>query len=459
MNVESVMRKQALLVVGLVVVALAGGYWLGRSNAGHEPAASAATEEVSGGGGEAAERKILYYRNPMGLADTSPAPKKDSMGMDYIPVYEGDEPDGPQVKISLSRLQKLGVRTEAIASRVMDRTVRAVGTVQADERGLYTVSPRFEGWITRLYVNTTGASVARGQPLLEVYSPDLVAAQEEYRAAARGLKEMAEASPDARAGMEDLVKGGLIRLRNWDIAETDLAALRSSGTIKNSLTLRSPANGVVVEKMAIDGMRFMPGEPLFRIADLSKVWIIGNVFEQDLAAVRIGQTASVRLTAYPGRTFEGKVTFVYPTVQQETRTAQVRIELPNRDGLLKPDLYGTISIAAGASEPLLTVPDSAVLDSGTRQAVLVELGEGIFEPREVKLGTRGDGYVQVLDGLDEGEKVVVNGNFLIDAESNLKAALGSFGGHQHGASAPAEVGTTTPAEPPMEPAPVDHSGH
>jgi Cu(I)/Ag(I) efflux system membrane fusion protein len=259
--------------------------------------------------------------------------------------------------------------------------------------------------------------------------------------------------------MEDLVNGGLARLRNWGIAEADLTALRSSGTIKNSLTLRSPTNGVVIEKMATSGVRFMPGEALFRIADLSRVWVVANVFEQDLAAVRPGQKATVSLTAYPGRSFEGKVTFVYPTVQKETRTAQVRVELANREGLLMPDLYGSITIEAGQSESGLTVPDSAVLDSGTRQAVLVELGEGIFEPREVKLGSRGDGYVQVLDGLGEGEKVVVDGNFLIDAESNLKAALGSFGGHQHGGAVPSEGGSNETAEPAMESAPVDHSQH
>jgi Cu(I)/Ag(I) efflux system membrane fusion protein len=387
------------------------------------------------------------------------------MGMDYIPVYEGDAPDGPQVKISLNRLQTLGVRTEPAASRTMSRTIRAVGTVEASERGLYTVSPKFEGWITTLFVNTTGATVRRGQPLLAVYSPDLVTAQEEYAVAVAALKAMRDASPEARASMQSLVDGGLQRLRNWDIADADLADLRAGKGAKRSLLLRSQADGVVTEMMARAGMRFMPGEPLFQIADLSSVWVVANVFEQDLSLVRSGQIAAVTLAAYPGRTFTGKVTFVYPTVEPETRTARIRIELPNEDGLLKPDLYGTVEIGAGDTMAAVSIPESAVLDSGTRRVVLIELGGGAFEPREVELGARGDGYVQVVKGLSDGERVVVDGNFLIDAESNLKAALGTLGGHAaHGGTASGGKSTApaSAAQEPAAPAPAatnEHAGH
>ena len=461
-------RKQIISIALSTGLALAAGYWWGHSTAtvGSELAPSGAdgTAVAVDGGVEAGPpRRILYYRNPMGLNDTSPVPKKDSMGMDYIPVYEGDAPDGPQVKISLNRLQTLGVRTETAASRTMSRTIRAVGTVEASERGLYTVSPKFEGWITTLFVNTTGATVRRGQPLLAVYSPDLVTAQEEYAVAVETLKAMRDASPEARASMQSLVDGGLQRLRNWDIVDADLADLRAGKGAKRALPLRSQADGVVIEMMARAGMRFMPGEALFQIADLSSVWVVANVFEQDLSLVQTGQTAAVSLAAYPGRTFTGKVTFVYPTVEPETRTARIRIELPNKDGLLKPDLYGTVEIAAGETVAAVSIPESAVLDSGTRQIVLIERGGGAFEPREVELGSRGDGYVAVLKGLAAGERVVVNGNFLIDAESNLKAALGSLGGHA------AHGGTATPAsessvpEPPAPgstaPAADEHAGH
>ena len=462
-------RKQIISIALFTGVALAAGYWWGHTTGtrGHESPSVTSTGGTTGaaasGGTAGQPRRILYYRNPMGLNDTSPVPKKDAMGMDYIPVYDGDVPEGPQVKISLNRLQTLGVKTEAAASRSMSRTIRAVGTIEASERGLYTVSPKFEGWITTLYVNTTGATVRRGQPLLAVYSPDLVTAQEEYAVAVETLKAMRDASPEARASMQSLVDGGLQRLRNWDIADADLADLRAGKGAKRALPLRSQADGVVIEMMARAGMRFMPGEPLFQIADLSSVWVVANVFEQDLSLVRSGQTAAVSLAAYPGRTFTGKVTFVYPTVESETRTARIRIELPNEDGLLKPDLYGTVEIAAGATVAAVSIPESAVLDSGTRRVVLIERGAGAFEPREVTLGVRGDGYVEVVKGLEASERVVVNGNFLIDAESNLKAALGTLGGHAaHGGTAP-PAGDSSVPEPPAPgstaPAANEHAGH
>jgi Cu(I)/Ag(I) efflux system membrane fusion protein len=373
----------------------------------------------------------------MGHDDTSPVPKKDPMGMDYIPVYEQESAEGPQLQISLDRLQTLGVRTEIAAGRAMSRTVRTVGTVEASERGLYTVSPRFEGWITRLLVNTTGAKVGRGQPLFAVYSPELVATQEEYRIALEALKAMADASPEARASAQALVDGGLQRLRNWGIADEDLADLRSGKGASQSLLLRSGTDGVVIEMRARAGMRFMPGDTLFQIADLSNVWVVASVFEQDLGFVRPGQATVVTLAAYPGRRLEGRVAFIHPTLDPETRTARVHIEFPNEDGLLKPELFGTVDIEAGDAVAAVAIPESAVLDSGTRRVVLIELGGGAFEPREVELGARGDGYVEVILGLVAGERVVVDGNFLIDAESNFKAALGTLGGHAHGGIVPA----------------------
>jgi Cu(I)/Ag(I) efflux system membrane fusion protein len=399
----------------------------------------------------------------MGLDDTSPVPKKDPMGMDYIPVYEGAVPDGSRVTISIDRLQKLGVRTEPAASRTLSRTIRAVGTIEASERGLYTVSPKFEGWITTLYVDTTGSRVSRGQPMLSVYSRELVTAQEEYRIATQTLDAMNGASPDAVANMRALVEGGLQRLRNWDIADEDLVDLRAGKPARHSLPLRSPVNGVVIEKLARAGMRFMPGDPLFQIADLSNVWLIADVFEQDIDLVTPDQAAVVTFSAYPGRTFSGKVTFVYPTVQAETRTGRVRIELPNETGLLKPDLYGTVELEALETVAAISIPESAVLDTGTRRIVLIDLGEGVFEPREVELGARGNDHVAVTKGVAEGERVVIDGNFLIDAESNLKAALGTLGGHAaHGSTAPTSEATETRPESSEAERPAtanEHAGH
>lgn len=387
-------------------------------------------DEAAGVQADKPKGKVLYYRNPMGLPDTSPVPKKDPMGMDYVPVYEGDEPaaSGPVVKINPDKVQKLGVRTELVELRDLKRTIQAVATLQANERQLHTISPRFEGWIQKLHVNTTGQTVRQGEPLLEVYSPELVIAQQEYLIAWKGTQSLKGSDSEVEASMRTLVDSALQRLRNWDISETEIVQLQREGKVRQSLVLRAQVSGVVLEKRATAGMRFMPGEMLYQIADLSSVWVLADVFEQDLALVQLGQTANIRVNAFPDKTFTGKVTFIYPTVMAETRTAKVRIELGNAAGLLKPAMYARVDIAASAGRgKVLAIPDSAVLDTGTRQVALVQRGEGAFEPRPLKLGLRGDGYVEVLDGIKAGESVVVSANFLIDAESNLKAALSGFG--------------------------------
>ena len=403
--------------------------------------------------------KILYYRNPMVPSDTSPVPKKDPMGMDYVPVYEGEEQQGNQVSISPEKVQKLGVKTEAASIKSLTRTIRAVGTVQVDERRLYTVAPRFEGWIRQLYVNATGQTVKRGQPLMDVYSPELVSAQQEYLIALGGIRSLQDSGPAVQASMQQLTEAALQRLRNWEVPEDELQRLRREDKARQLLTLRAPVTGVVLEKTAVQGMRFMPGEALYRIADLSSVWLLADVFEQDLGLVHPGQKASITVNAYPGKVFTGKVAFIYPVVNPQTRTAQVRIELPNPKGLFKPAMYARVELAAAhISTPMVTIPNSAVINSGTRQVVLIEKGEGRYEPREVKLGLQDDEYVQVLEGVAAGEKVVVSANFLIDAESNLKAALGSFGGHAgHGGSAAKAAGQ--PAAPTTPAQPGGHAGH
>ena len=306
------------------------------------------------------ERRILYYRNPMGLPDTSPVPKKDPMGMDYIPVY-ADEGSGTvpgTVAISPERIQTLGVRTEAAALRPLARTVRAVGTVAADERRIGVVNPKFEGWIEKLLVNTTGQTVRRGDALLEVYSPDLVLAQREYLVARAAAAEMAQADAMTRDNANAIAAAALSRLRNWDISADQLARLQRTGAASRTLILRAPIAGIVMDKTALEGLHFGAGDMLYRIVDLSTVWLMADVFEQDLAQVRPGQSATITVQAYPGRVFDGRVAFVYPTVNAQTRTARVRIEVPNPDLLLKTDMYATVEIAAPAdSATVLTVPD------------------------------------------------------------------------------------------------------
>lgn len=368
--------------------------------------------------------KILYYRHPMGAPDTSPVPKKDEMGMDYLPVYESEAEVSGQIKISPEKIQKLGVGTETLAKRALTRSIRALGSIQVDERRVHAVAPKFEGWISRLYVNATGLAVKRGQPLLEIYSPELMTAQQEYLIARQGQQALRQGSAQARGTAEQLAGNALQRLHYWDIAPAQLQRLQSREQPLDTLPLQSPVTGIVLEKPAQEGMRFMPGELLFRIADLSTVWLLAEVFEQDIAEVRLGQAVQVHINAYPDRLFSGKVGFIYPTLATETRTVKVRVELPNAEGLLKPGLYGSVTLAALEDrDERLAVPDSAVIDSGARQVVLVQRGEGRFEPRVVKLGRQADGYREVLAGLDAGDRVVTRANFLIDAESNLKSAL------------------------------------
>jgi len=414
----------SLAVILLALAAAGGGYWLGtQTQHGGSSAAAPATSAV------APVRKPLYYRNPMGLADTSPVPKKDEMGMDYIPVYaDADEApassnNAATLKISTEKIQKLGVRSEAAALRVLGRGLRAAGRVEADERRIAVVAPKFEGYVERLHVNATGQFVAKGQVLFEAYSPELLAAQREVLLAAQGAQAMQQAGSDAQRGLQQLAESGLARLRNWDLSPAQVAALQQTGQVQRTLSFASPVSGIVTEKKAQQGMRFMAGETLYQITDLSSVWVIAEVFEQDLALVKPGAAATVSLDAYPGRRFTGRIGYIYPTLKAENRTVPVRVELANPGGLLKPAMFAQVELAVGSAAPVLAVPESAVLDTGLRKLVLVQLKEGRFEPREVELGAHAQDYVEVRKGLRAGEQVVTSANFLIDAESNLKAAV------------------------------------
>jgi Cu(I)/Ag(I) efflux system membrane fusion protein len=427
------MKSISALIIGTVAIIVVGatGYWLGGQKTENR---KQQTETVAQ---NVPSQKILYYRNPMGLPDTSPVPKKDAMGMDYVPVFEGGEgaSDGKQtastgsgqVVISVEKVQKLGVKSEAAMLRRLDKTIRAVGQVEINERQTYTIAPKFEGWVERLYVNTVGQSVSKGQALFDVYSPELISAQREYAIAAQGETSLQNASDDARNSMKQLAAASLDRLRNWGIAEDQIKQF-AYGKTKRSLTFYAPVTGVVMEKKAVQGMRFMPGEVLYQIADLSSVWVVAEVAEQDIGSVKAGSVVQINLAAYPDKHFKGKVDFIYPILNTATRTVQVRVELANSNGLLKPAMFANVELAVSHGGKVLTVPTSAVIDSGIKQIVLVRLAEGRFEPRTVKLGLRSENYVEVLEGIAESEQVVTSANFLIDAESNLKAALSGMGG-------------------------------
>jgi len=365
-------------------------------------------------------RRLKYYRNPMGLPDTSPTPKKDSMGMDYIAVYDDEDADDGTVKLSPGKLQKAGVRFEQVERRVLNTAVRAPGTIELDERRVSVVSFRFEGFIESVENVTTGQHVHKGQTLMRVYSPALTSAAAEY-VSVYGAK--------AGSGITSQgIRGARRRLENLGMSEKSIGEIERTGEMSLSVPWLAPQDGEILERTAVNGMRAAPGTVLFRIADHQIVWAIADVAERDLGLISIGQKVSVRPRAYPNRTFNGEVALIYPHMNAQTRTARIRVELPNPDALLRPDMYADIEIATGSENPVLTVSAGAVIDSGERQLVLLDKGEGRFEPRAVKLGRRGDGRVEIVEGLSEGDKVVASANFLIDAESNLKAALQGLAG-------------------------------
>jgi Cu(I)/Ag(I) efflux system membrane fusion protein len=364
------------------------------------------------------DRKIKYYRNPMGLPDVSPTPKKDSMGMDYIPVYEGEDSDDGSVKLSPGKIQRTGVKSEPAARRVIRTAIRAPGTIQLDERRVSVIAMRAESYVQKVADITTGAHVVKGQPLMEIYSPAVSSAAAEY---------ISTLSSKVTGGSEGPYgKGSRQRLMNLDVPEAAITAIEKGRNVPIGIEWTAPRDGIVLERNVTEGMRAQPGDVLFRIADHSVVWAIVDVAERDLGSVAVGQRTIVRARSFPGREFSGKINVIYPQITKETRTARVRVELPNPEVLLIHDMYVDAEIETGSAESVLAIPESAVLDSGSRQAVLVDKGEGRFEPREVKLGHRGEGFVEVREGLAEADPVVTSANFLIDAESNLKAALKGF---------------------------------
>lgn len=362
-----------------------------------------------------AERKLLYYRNPMGLPDTSPTPKKDWMGMNYIAVYEGEDSDASTVKVSLDKVQRAGVRSEEVRLVKLARPVRAPGIAKVDERTLRTITLRADGFIEKLYANEHGKHVKAGDPLFRVYSQEMLRAMIDYRI---GLKES-----DGRSAL----LSGEQKLRTFEVPQQAIDEARRAKDVPMSFDWPSPVSGVIMEKKIVEGQMAKMGEVLFMIGDLSKIWVIADVPEQETANVKIGDAATIRFRGLSAEPYQGKVTFILHELDHAARTGKIRIEVANPDHVIKHEMYAEVEIDSGTGDEMrLAVPTSAVLDSGNRQIVLLDRGDGRFEPRPVTLGQRGDGMVEIREGVAAGDKVVVSANFLIDAESNLKAALSSF---------------------------------
>ena len=370
---------------------------------GAQSAAPATVEPAAG----PAKARVLYYRNPMGLADTSPVPKKDSMGMDYVPVYEGSEEEPAVVRIGPGRIQRTGVRTEPVQTQAIVSRVEAPGSIQLDERRVTVVATRSTAFIDKVADVTTGDLVKAGQPLMRLYSPDIASAAAQYA---------------ANPGLD----GARTRLANLGVPATLFAEIDRTHKPPLTIVWQAPRDGLVLERSVTDGMKADPGQSLFRLADLSVVWALVDVSERDYGRLRVGQPVVARARALRGKPFAGRVSQIYPQVNRDTRTVRVRVELAHPDFVLRPDMYVDSEISVGDGAKVATVSDSAVLNSGKRQLVILDKGDGRFEPRDVKTGGHGEGRVEIREGLAEGDRVVTSANFLIDSESNLKAALKDF---------------------------------
>ncbi len=382
---------------------------------------------------QVAQPELLFYRNPMDPSITSPVPAQDSMGMAYVPVYSdpGAVPgaalgagSGATVRIDPAVVQNMNVRTEIVERRDLTQPIRTVGYLEYDQQRMVTVTTKYSGWVEKVYVNYVGEKVRRGQPLFEVYSPELVQTEQELLSALEFARQLADAPEDARARAESLVDSARTRLGYWDISPRQIAVLEETGEVFRTLKVAAKSGGLVMKRMAgLEGMAIKPGMKIFHIADLSSLWISAELFEDQVAWVREGTPAEIALAYFPGKNFTGKVRFLEPELSEKTRTMRAKIEVPNPGGRLRKGMFATVEFQPVIVRDAVAVPAQAVLRTGLRNVVVVALGEGRFVPREVIIGHEAEGYAQILNGLEAGVEVVTSAQFLLDSESKLREAI------------------------------------
>ncbi len=401
-------------ITALLTLLLAGGaaYYLGFLT---PPGIQQEIQSTGGKGGE--EHKIAYWRAPMNPTEIYDAPGKSAMGMDLVPVYEDELVGGVEIKVDPVTQQNMGVRIAIVEKAPLTQTIRTYGHITYDETRTAEVSPKISGWIEKIHVDFTGKFVKKMQPLFELYSPELFAAQQEYLVTYRNLNRM---SKQANKG---LLKAARQRLRYFDVAESEIRAMEKTGKIKKTVTIRSPFDGVVILKKAVEGSYVKDGATVYRIADLSRVWVEVHIYEFEFPWVAKGQAAEMTLPYLPGRTFSGRIAYVYPYLQRKTRDVIIRLEFDNPNFVLKPNMYADVKLKRRAGEGIV-IPSEAVIRSGERNIVFVLRDQNKFTPRNVTLGFNLDnGNIQVIKGLAPGEKVVTSGQFLLDSESKLKEAV------------------------------------
>lgn len=449
--------RTTLVMIVLVLAALGLGWW------GRGFLTGATNSSVAGGTGGAdgpcpGGAQPLYWKAPMDPSYVRDAPGESPMGMDLVPECPSGSSHVPEdaVVVDPATIQNMGVRTTRVERQDLARSVRAVARVAYDERRVSHIHPKVQGWVEKLFVNYVGQEVSRGEPLLDIYSPELVATQEELILAAR-YREATKDSPfdDVRHGGESLFEATRRRLAFWDIPERDVDRLLETGEVKRTLTLYAPASGVITRLGVRSGMEVKPNSNLYTIADLSEVWVLADVYEYELPWLELGQMATVELAHLPGEKMQGELTYIAPFLDPNTRTAEVRLELDNSNGKLKPEMFGNAVIEAAPRLDVLAIPSDAIIRSGERTIAVVALGEGKFEPRDVELGLdSGHGMLEVLSGLSDSEEVVVSSQFLIDSESNLQEAVRKL------LSSRSEIDASQSDEPSAHEGPsADHGAH
>ena len=399
----------------------------------------------SNGRAATGERKLKYYKSTMNPGEVSPKPGKDSMGMDLVPVYEDEAASASTIQIDAATIQRMNLRTALVEHGPVRREFRTVGTVTYNEEGLRDITTKYEGWLEKLLVNTTWAVVKAGDPLFEIYAPDVYNAQLNYVVALRAEGEAGGA----------LTRGALARLQLYDVPADMIAELNRTKEPHRTLVFRAPADGVVIEKMGVTGQMMKPGERIYRLADLSSVWVQAEIYEKDLPFVRTDDAAKVRTSYGPDRSFEGKVELLLPQVQEKTRTATARIVLANTDRFLRPGMFVDVRFTTQLADDAVLVPDLAVLRSGERNTVFLARPDGSFEPREIKLGARSqDNFYEVLAGLVAGDRIVISGQFMLDSESQLRDAIQKM----LKSSGPAETPASSQAKASLPPKPAAPAG-
>jgi Cu(I)/Ag(I) efflux system membrane fusion protein len=420
-------RTNTSLLVGLIALAVGGGagYWFAGQREMDVPMDMPMSMPMDESPA-AAEREVLFYRNPMNPAITSPVPAQDNMGMDYIPVY-ADEAAGAgpagTVSIDAVTVQNMGVRTATAERRTLAHPIHALGRIEYDEQRITRLHPRTQGWIEDVYVESTGEQITADHILLSIYAPQLVTTQQEYLLALRNLEALETSPfPDVREGARELVDSALDRLRLLGVPEHQVEELMATREASELLHIHSPGGGIATNVGVREGQYVTPQTELYTIADLSRVWALVDIFENELPWVRVGDQASMTIAGAPGTVFEGRLTFIYPYAERQTRTIKGRLEFDNADLVLKPDMIANVTIQASPRENVVAIPSEAIVRSGLREQVFIVREPGRFEPREVELGLSSDGWTEIRSGLAEGEQIVASAQFLIDSESSLREA-------------------------------------